>query len=212
MNDPRVGILGPPGAGKGTQAARLASEFDLEHIETGAILRENKDMETPAGTPREYMDRGEYVPDSVMNALVEEILADVDGFVLDGYPRTQTQVEAFDSIPHRERDAVLFLRVDEETLVDRLTKRRVCDSCGAAYHLDFQPPREPRRCDECGGELVQRDDDTPEAITTRVREYMEKTEPIVDEYRRRGVITEIDGERPPDAVWDDIRRAVASGD
>lgn len=122
----------------------------------------------------------------------------------------ERRVKALDSAS--DLDAALFLRVDEEILVDRLTKRRVCDSCGTTYHLDFQPPRESGRCDECGGELIQRDDDTPDAITTRVREYMEKTEPVIDEYRRRGKLTEIDGKQSPDAVWDDIRRAVTSGD
>lgn len=206
MVDPAVVLMGPPGAGKGTQASRVATEFGIEHIETGAVLRENKDMETSEGTPREYMDRGEYVPDSVMNELIKDLLPRVDGFVLDGYPRTRSQVATLDEIA--DPDVVLFLAVSEETLVDRLTKRRVCADCDTTYHLEFHPPESPGECDKCGGELIQRADDAPERIKTRLREYMEKTETVIEEYRSRDLLVEIDGEQPPEEVWTDIQEAI----
>lgn len=208
MTNPHVIVMGPPGAGKGTQSQKIATGFDLKHIETGAILRANKDMETEHGTPREYMDKGEYVPDQVVNAIVEEEIAEADGFVLDGYPRTETQVEFLDTIT--EIDIVLYLAVSEETLVQRLSNRRVCSECGATYHLEFNPPEQAGICDECGGELVQREDDTPEAIRTRVREYENKTVELLDLYRSRDVLVEIDGEPSPEEVWTGIEQAIIS--
>lgn len=206
MVKPSVVLMGPPGAGKGTQASNVATEFGIEHIETGAVLRENKDMETSEGTPREYIEQGEYVPDSVMNELIEELLSGVDGFVLDGYPRTQSQVAKLDEIT--DLDVVLFLAVSEETLINRLSKRRVCANCGNTYHLEFQPPESPEECDGCGGELIQREDDSPEKIKTRLHEYMEKTESVIEEYRSRSSLVEIDGEQSPQEVWTDIQEAV----
>lgn len=208
MRNPRVIVMGPPGAGKGTQSQRVAAEFDVEHIETGAILRANKDVETEYGTPREYMERGEYVPDQVMNAVVEEEVADANGFVLDGYPRTEGQVEFLDTIT--EIDVVLYLAVSEETLIQRLTSRRVCSQCGTTYHLEFDPPERAGICDVCGDELVRREDDAPEAIRTRVREYENKTVDLLDLYRSRDLLTEIDGEQSPNEVWADIERAITS--
>ena len=206
MANSRLIVMGPPGAGKGTQSQRIAEEFDLEHVETGDILRSNKDMETEHGTPREYMEKGEYVPDEVVNAIVEEELSDADGFVLDGYPRTKVQVEFLDEIT--EIDLVLYLAVSEETLVERLTNRRVCADCGSRYHLRFDPPEEEGTCEECGGELIQREDDKPEPIRTRIREYEDKTADLLDFYRSRDLLTEIDGEQPPDEVWADIEHEI----
>ena len=206
MANSRLIVMGPPGAGKGTQSQRIAEEFDLEHVETGDILRSNKDMETEHGTPREYMEKGEYVPDEVVNAIVEEELSDADGFVLDGYPRTKVQVEFLDEIT--EIDLVLYLAVSEETLVERLTNRRVCADCGSRYHLQFDPPEEEGTCEECGGELIQREDDKPEPIRTRIREYEDKTADLLDFYRSRDLLTEIDGEQPPDEVWADIEHEI----
>lgn len=208
MRNPSVVLMGPPSAGKGTQASNVACEFSIEHVETGAVLRENKDMETSEGTPREYMDRGEYVPDSVMNELIETLLSGLDGFVLDGYPRTQAQVVKLDEIA--DLDVVLYLTVSEETLIDRLAKRRVCDACGATYHLEFEPPASRGECDECGGRLIQREDDSPEKIKTRLHEYREKTESVIEEYRSRGSLVEINGEQSPQDVWTDIREAITA--
>lgn len=200
--------MGPPGAGKGTQSRRIATEFDLAHIETGEMLRSNKDMETSYGSPREYMEKGEYVPDPLMNELVERVITDADGFVLDGYPRTQSQLDFLDGIT--EVDIVLYVDVSEEILINRLTGRRKCEDCGATYHVDFNSPNISGICDACDGRLIQRDDDTPNAIRTRVREYKEKTTEIVEVYRDRGTLVTIDGEQPPNVVWNDIRTAIRS--
>ena len=204
-------LLGPPGAGKGTQSKRLADEFDVEHVTTGDALRANKgmdisDMDTEYDTPGEYMDAGALVPDAVVNAIVEEALTPADGYVLDGYPRNLEQAEFLSGIT--DLDAVLYLDVDHEELVARLTGRRVCSKCGAGYHVEFEPPEEPGVCDECGGELVQREDDTEETARERLGVYEENTAPVVEHYRESGALTGIDGEGSPDEVFDAIVEAV----
>ncbi|WP_380676260.1 adenylate kinase [Salinigranum sp. GCM10025319] len=200
-------LLGAPGAGKGTQSKRLAAEFDLEHVTTGDALRANKDMDlshmdTEFDTPRAYMEAGELVPDEVVNEIVVTALADADGFVLDGYPRNIEQAEFLSEIT--DLDAAVFLDVSEEELVDRLTGRRVCSECGASYHVEFAPPEEAGVCDECGGELTQRDDDTEETVRERLRVYYENTEPVVEHYRERGELVEVDGEGTPDEVFAEL--------
>jgi adenylate kinase len=206
--NPRILILGPQGAGKGTQSRRLVEAFGVEHVSTGDILRENRDMETEHGTPREYMEAGELVPDSVMEAVVEEALAGREGYVLDGYPRNRSQAEFLDGIT--TLDLVLALDIDDETAVERLSGRRVCEECGTNYHVDFDPPAEAGVCDDCGGDLAQRDDDTPEAIRNRLETYHEETEPVVEFYREESSVpvVEVDGEQSPDAVFEEIRSAV----
>jgi len=200
-------LLGAPGAGKGTQSKRLAEEFDLEHVTTGDALRANKDMETEYGTPREYMEAGELVPDELVDEIVAEALDSADGYVLDGYPRNLSQAETLTEIT--DLDAVLYLDVSEEELVERLTGRRVCDDCGANYHVEFSPPEEEGVCDECGGELIQRDDDTEETVRERLRVYHENTEPVVEHYRDEGVLVEVDGEGTPDDVFEAVSDVVA---
>jgi adenylate kinase len=204
--DPHVLILGPPGAGKGTQSDRIASAFDVDHVTTGDALRANKDLETDHGTPREYMEAGELVPDPVVNAIVEEALADADGFVLDGYPRNESQVAYLDDAT--ALDVVLHLDVDRDELVRRLTGRRVCDECGRNYHVEFDPPAEDGVCDDCGGDLIQRDDDTEETVRERLRVFDDETQPVIDTYADRDGFVQIDGNRAPDEVWDDIRTAI----
>jgi len=206
MADPHILILGAPGAGKGTQSARLADHYGIEHITTGDALRARKDMETDYGTPREYMEAGELVPDPVVNAIVEAAVSDADGFVLDGYPRNEEQAEHLGEIT--DLDVVLLLDVAESELVDRLTGRRVCAACGANYHVEFNPPEEPGVCDECGGELIQRDDDTEDTVRERLRVYDENTQPVVDHYEETGDLVRIDGEASPDEVWASVREAV----
>ncbi|MFC6989408.1 adenylate kinase [Haloplanus sp. GCM10025708] len=206
MGEKHILLLGAPGAGKGTQSKRLADEYDLEHVTTGDALRANKDMETEYGAPREYMERGELVPDEVVNAIVAEALDSADGYVLDGYPRNLSQAEELADMT--DLDAVVFLDVSEEELVDRLTGRRVCDDCGANYHVEFNPPEEEGVCDECGGELVQRDDDTEETVRERLRVYEENTEPVVEYYRDEGVLETVDGEGTPDEVFERITDVV----
>lgn len=208
MADLRLVILGAPGAGKGTQCERLVDEFDLAHVTTGDALRANKDMETEYGTPRSYMDDGELVPDPVVNEIVEAELTAADGFVLDGYPRNQNQAEYLDSIT--DLDGVLYLAVDEEVLIERLTGRRVCSDCGANYHVEFNPPAEAGTCDECGGNLYHREDDQKETARERLRVYQENTQPLIEFYRERGELIEIDGEQSIEAVWKDVKDAVRS--
>ena len=207
MTDPHILLLGPPGAGKGTQSTRLADEFDIEHITTGDALRANPDLETEYGTPREYMEAGELVPDPVVNEIVEAAIADADGFVLDGYPRNRAQAEYLADITGL--DAVILLDVSESELVDRLTGRRVCSECGANYHVEFNPPAEAGVCDACGGELIQREDDTAETVRERIRVYEENTRPVVEYYDDRGELTRVDGEQSLDAVWAAVRDVVA---
>ncbi|WP_318568897.1 adenylate kinase [Salinigranum marinum] len=204
-------LLGAPGAGKGTQSKRLATEFDLEHVTTGDALRANKDMDishmdTEFDTPRAYMEAGELVPDAVVNEIVKTALSDADGYVLDGYPRNLDQAEFLSEIT--DLDAAVFLDVSEEELVERLTGRRVCTECGTNYHVEFAPPEEEGVCDDCGGELVQRDDDTEETVRERLRVYSENTEPVVEHYRERGELVEIDGEGTPDEVFEEIGAVV----
>ena len=206
MRGPHLLLLGPPGAGKGTQSERLAEHFDLTHITTGDALRARPDMETAHGTPREYMEAGELVPDPVVNEIVEAALEEADGYVLDGYPRNLSQAEHLDGITNL--DVVAFLDVAEAELLRRLTGRRVCSNCGRNYHVDFDPPAEPGVCDACGGELIQRSDDTEETVRERLRVYEENTEPVVDHYDAHGDLVVVDGGDSPEAVWRSLRSAV----
>jgi len=211
MSEPHVLLLGAPGAGKGTQSKRLADEFGIEHVTTGDALRANKDMDishmdTEYETPRAYMEAGELVPDAVVNEIVKTALQEADGYVLDGYPRNLDQAEYLSDIT--DLDVVVFLDVSEGELVDRLTGRRVCDECGANYHVEFSPPEEAGVCDDCGGELIQRDDDTEDTVRERLRVYEENTEPVVEHYRDEGVLVEVDGEGTPDDVFEAISEEV----
>ncbi|CQR53531.1 MULTISPECIES: adenylate kinase [Haloferax] len=202
----RILLLGAPGAGKGTQSKRLAETYGVEHVTTGDALRANKDMETEYGTPRSFMEKGELVPDAVVNEIVEAALEDADGYVLDGYPRNLSQAEYLTEIT--DLDAVVYLNVAESELVERLTGRRVCDDCGTNFHVKFNQPEEEGVCDDCGGELVQRDDDTEETVRERLSVFEENTEPVIEHYRDEGVLVEIDGEQTPDEVFEDIRSVV----
>ena len=211
MSEPHVLLLGAPGAGKGTQSKRLAEAFDVDHVTTGDALRANKDMDighmdTEYDTPRAYMEAGELVPDAVVNEIVKTALEESSGYVLDGYPRNLDQAEYLSEIT--DLDVVLFLDVSEAELVDRLTGRRVCDECGANYHVEFSPPAEEGVCDECGGDLIQRDDDTEETVRERLRVYEENTAPVVEHYRDAGVLVEVDGEGTPDEVFEAISEEV----
>jgi adenylate kinase len=206
MSQPKILLLGPPGAGKGTQSSNIVEEYDVDHVTTGDALRANKDMETEHGTPREYMEAGELVPDPVVNEIVQAALEDADGFVLDGYPRNLSQAEYLDDIT--DLDLVALLDVDNEELVDRLTGRRVCDDCGTNFHVDFAPPEEEGVCDECGGELIQRDDDTEETVKERLNVFEENTQPVIDYYEDEGELVRIDGEQSPDEVWADLEAAI----
>ncbi|WP_247729028.1 adenylate kinase [Halovivax limisalsi] len=211
MAEPRILILGAPGAGKGTQSANIAEAYDVEHVTTGDALRANSEMDishldVAHDTPREFMDRGELVPDEVVNEIVAQALEAADGFVLDGYPRNMDQAAELSEMT--DLDVVLYLDVTESELVDRLTGRRVCSECGANYHVEFDQPDEPGVCDECGGELIQRDDDTEETVRERLRVYRENTEPVIDYYDERGQLERVDGEGTPDEVWSDVQATI----
>jgi len=194
----RLLLLGAPGAGKGTQSSRLAEEFDLEHITTGDALRANKNMETEYGTPAEYMDAGELVPDGLVNEIVKAAINDADGFVLDGYPRNLSQVEYLDEIT--DLDAIVFLDVGEDELLRRLTGRRVDPETGDVYHTEFNMPDD----DAIADRLEQREDDTEEVAAERLEVYRENTEPVVEHYREAGELIEVDGEADPETVFDRI--------
>jgi adenylate kinase len=211
MSQPKLLLLGPPGAGKGTQSANLVERFGIEHVTTGDALRSNKGMDishldTEYDTPGAYMDAGELVPDEVVNEIVRTALEDADGFVLDGYPRNLDQAEYLDDIT--DLDVVASLAVPTDELVRRLTGRRVCSECGTNYHVEFDRPETEDVCDECGGELVQRDDDTEETVRERLRVFDENTAPVVEFYDERGELVTVDGEGAPGEVWRRLESAV----
>ncbi len=197
----RVVLLGPPGAGKGTQAARLATRLGVQHVSTGDLFRWHISQDTSWGKKaREYLERGLLVPDEITVAMVAEKLKE-DGFVLDGFPRNLAQARALEDIlaSHgKELDAALLLEVPEETVVERLSGRRVCARCGRNYHLKFQPPA-GERC-SCGGEVYQREDDREEVVRRRLRVYREETAPLVGFYESRGKLWRVDGVGDPEEV------------
>ncbi len=204
MAQPRILILGAPGAGKGTQSARIREHFDIEHITTGDALRSNKGMDISHldleyDTPGEYMDQGELVPDAVVNAIVDEAVSSADGFILDGYPRNLEQAEELTGMT--DLDVVIMLEVSEEELLNRLTGRRMDPETGEIYHLEYNPPEDP----EVEERLVQREDDKEGTVKERLRVYRENTEPVVEFYDAEGVLERVDGERSPDTVWEDLR-------
>ena len=198
----RILLLGAPGAGKGTQSKRLAEAYGIEHITTGDALRANKDMETEHGTPREYMEAGDLVPDPVVNEIVDAALSEADGFVLDGYPRNLSQAEYLSE--QTDLTAAVFLDVGEDELIRRLTGRRMDPETGDIYHTEFNMPD-----DEAVEErLVQRDDDTEEVVNDRLETYYENTEPVIEHYRETGDLVEVDGEAHPDEVFERIAEIV----
>lgn len=204
-------FMGPPGAGKGTQAERIVEEFGVPHISTGDAFRLAMKENTPLGQKaKEYVDKGLLVPDEVTNGIVRERLSLPDceaGFLLDGYPRTLAQAEALDQMladMGRKIDHVINLKVDRSLLLARLTGRRICKSCGSTYHVMFNPPKQEGVCDKCGGELYQRSDDTEEKVGTRLDEYTSKTAPLLEYYGTKGLLREVDGEKDIDAVTADI--------
>lgn len=210
-------LVGAPGSGKGTQAEQLRDRFRLAHIATGDLFRENLKNQTELGQlAKTYMDRGALVPDEVTEAMVEERLAREPaqrGFILDGFPRTLPQARALAEIMEhigRRLDAVLYIKVSDDVILQRLGGRRVCRSCQTPYHMEFKPPQQGGICDACGGELYQRDDDNPVTIHSRLATFHQQTAPIVNYYRDAGLLIEIDGERDVPAVVEDTITAVHS--
>lgn len=203
--------MGPPGAGKGTQAEKIVSSFGIPHISTGDAFRLAMSQGTPLGVEAKgYVDKGLLVPDEITNGIVKERLALPDcsnGFLLDGFPRTTAQAEALDAILAslgKRVDHVINLTVDRSLLLARLTGRRICKSCGSTYHVIFNPPKQEGVCDKCGGELYQRSDDTEEKVGTRLDEYTNKTAPLLDYYGRRDLLRSVDGEQDINVVTDQI--------
>ncbi len=212
-----VVFLGPPGAGKGTQAARLSAKYGLPQISTGDMLREAVATGSELGQRvQAIMDAGDLVDDETMGRVVRERLGQPDaesGALMDGYPRNRVQAEFLDSLlaagGRGEVDVVLYLDVAEELLVDRLSKRRACPDCNANYHLDFRAPATDGVCDRCGGQLIQREDDREEVVLERLAVYRSVTEPLVVYYRCRGLLSEIDGAGTIDEVFACVDGAMA---
>ncbi|HEX5616167.1 MAG TPA: adenylate kinase [Acidimicrobiia bacterium] len=213
VHQPRLVLLGKQGAGKGTQARRLADHYEVVHLSTGELFRAQAEAGTLKGLEaKSYMDEGKLVPDDVVVAVVEECLRPgaplAEGFVLDGFPRTLAQAEELDRIiGDHPLDVVIDLDVPTEVVMDRLAGRRVCKDCQRVYHVNM-PPTKPWVCDTCGGEVVQRDDDTPAAIAIRLDIYEQETVPIIEYYRERGQLVVVDGVGTGDDVFDRLVRVV----
>jgi adenylate kinase len=213
----RIVLLGPPGSGKGTQAIKLAKRRGIAHIASGDLLRANVRDGTELGRrAKPYMDRGELVPDELILDMMSERLSQPDaqeGYVLDGFPRTVAQAEALEARLRemgRDLDAVIYLRVPEEEIQRRLAGRRTCVACHAVYHVDTMPSEKEDVCDKCSGDLIRRDDETPEVIHTRLEVYEEQTRPLLDFYRRQELLREIDGTIGVDNVVREIERLVGA--
>jgi adenylate kinase len=200
-------FLGPPGAGKGTQAKILAEKLGLPHISTGDIFRENIAQQTELGRlAKQYMDRGDLVPDDVTIGMIRERLQRPDcaeGAILDGFPRTRAQANALEQLLQEFNASVTlvpFIQVDDETLVERLSGRRTCRAAGHIFHVKFNPPAKPGVCDYDGSELYQREDDQADTVRHRIRVYREKTAELVKYYRDKGVLVDVDGTQPIEEV------------
>lgn len=213
-----VVMLGAPGAGKGTQAERLARHFGWAHIATGDLFRKHLSQGTELGQLAQgFMDRGALVPDDVTVAMVAERLSAADtagGFILDGFPRTAPQALALEAmLPQmgRHLDRAIYLAVPAEVLEERLTGRRICGQCGATYHIVFHPPVVSGVCDRCGGALIQRADDRPDTVRRRLEVYSQDTAPLIQHYRQGGILQQIDGHRDVDRVTEDLVASLGNG-
>lgn len=211
----RLVLLGPPGVGKGTQASAMVEKYNIPHISTGDIFRANIKQGTDLGKKaKEYMDKGHLVPDDVVVSIVKDRLSEEDckeGFLLDGFPRNISQAEILDeelSEMGIELDKVVNIYADKEILVERVVGRRICKTCGKGYHIKFNPPKKENVCDVDGGELFQREDDTKETVSTRIEVYEKQTQPLIDYYKKKGIILDIDGTQPIAKVSETIARAL----
>jgi adenylate kinase len=208
-------LLGPPGAGKGTQAQIISKSLNLPHISSGDIFRENLKNKTELGRQAEgYINKGALVPDDLTIAMIRDRLSRADckeGALLDGFPRTPPQAEALDAMLREfgeQVDAVPYIKVDEKVLVERLGGRWTCVAKGHVFHEKYNPPREPGVCDFDGSILYQREDDKPKTVLNRIRVYFEQTEPLITYYRQRGLLLEVDGAKPIDEVSEELLKAL----
>lgn len=201
-------LLGGPGAGKGTQAEKLVQDGNLTHIATGDILREEVDRGTDLGIQaKEYMEKGELVPDELVVNMVEKRLNEDKGYIFDGFPRTVNQAEALGEVV--DLDLVIYIKIDQEEAVRRLSSRRVCSDCGKIYNTIFKKPNREGICDECGGELYQRSDDSAKVIRERFDTFLEETAPLIAYYREKGLLGEVDGKQKPDEINSEIREIIS---
>lgn len=207
-------LFGPPGAGKGTQSALLVEQMKMNHISTGNLLRSAVSEKTALGLKaKSFMDSGKLVPDEVVIGLVEDILqkSGSQGFILDGFPRTAPQAEALEGLFKRlkiDLKKVVFLEVDKSILLKRLTGRRVCEKCGAVYHIESNRPKVDGQCDKCGSQLVHRSDDSENVISQRLVAYETSTSPVKEFYKKRELLVEVDGSGEAKAVFDRIKKAL----
>jgi len=208
--DLKIVLMGPPGSGKGTQTERLCVELKLTKISTGDLLRESVRLGTPLGIKaKSFMDAGKLVPNELVIDLIKEKMKSVKGgVILDGFPRNLEQAEMLDKIT--KVDMAIDLQVDEERLVKRLTLRRTCRNCASVYHLEFNPPKIDGKCDKCGGELYQRSDDTEKTVRERLRVYKESTFPLIEYYKKKGILKAVDGEGEIAEVYARIVKAIRS--
>lgn len=208
-------FLGPPGSGKGTQAKILSKEMGLSHISTGDLLREAVKNNTPLGQKaREYMERGELVPDDIIISLIEEVMPKEGGFILDGFPRTIPQAIALEDMLKRngkELSKVILFEISEDVVVDRISGRLTCSQCGALYHIKYNPPKEDLICDLCGGKLIQREDDKEEVIRRRFKVYQEQTQPLIAFYRERNKLFSLDATQSVEEISKKIIEAIKDG-
>ncbi len=209
-------IMGPPGAGKGTQAEMLEKELKITHISTGDMFREAIKEGTDMGKKaKEYLDKGELVPDSVVVGMVKERLTQPDcnrGFLLDGFPRNVAQAEALNDTLNSMGlvlDSVINIAVPREILIQRLTGRRICRSCGVSYHVIFNKPKVEGKCDHCNGELYQRSDDNAVVAGNRIDIYEDKTQPLIDYYSKMGILNNINGEQDINKVMEDVLKSIS---
>ena len=217
MSELNLILLGPPGAGKGTQAQRLVDDFDLPYYATGDILRGAVKDETELGREaKEYMDKGELVPDALIVRVIGERLDSDearDGFLLDGFPRTVPQAEALHAGLDRlgrSLTAAMLIDASDEEVMRRISGRRICVKSGHVYHVDFDPPKNDGICDQDGSRLIQRDDDKPDTVQKRLSVYREQTKPVIDWYEKAGLLRRFDGDRSPEEVHDHLRATLAT--
>jgi len=207
----KIILLGPPGAGKGTQAKSISNKYSIPHISTGDIFRKNISEKTPLGIEaKSYIDKGHLVPDKLTIDIVQDRLEQEDcksGFLLDGYPRTVNQAEALKNFLQekgKKLDTALLIKVPKEYIIDRMTGRRVCLSCGASYHVKFNPTKVEGKCDICGSVVIQRDDDCEETVNERLEIYDAQTQPLIDYYKEQDLLSEVDGTQAINDVFKNI--------